>query len=60
MKKIALNRIQKFLSLKKLDTVIAKNNNIIPSNAVSAMRISVVELPEINCSRRLSFEFCAS
>ncbi|MEG1371582.1 MAG: hypothetical protein RSD75_04485, partial [Mucinivorans sp.] len=33
------------------------NNNIIKNNTASKMRISVVELPEINCSRRLSFEF---
>ncbi|MEG1464395.1 MAG: hypothetical protein RSC11_05755, partial [Mucinivorans sp.] len=39
------------------DTEIAVNNNITKSSTVSKMRISVVELPEINCSRRLSFEF---
>ncbi|MEG2647023.1 MAG: hypothetical protein RR979_03695, partial [Mucinivorans sp.] len=39
------------------DTEIAVYNNIIKNNTVSKMRISVVELPEINCSRRLSFEF---
>ncbi|MEG2495575.1 MAG: hypothetical protein RSB32_07745, partial [Mucinivorans sp.] len=48
---------QRLLIGRSRDTGIAKTNNIIQNNTASKMRISVVELPEINCSRRLSFEF---